>query len=140
MSEELAAWAFVALTAIAALSGTRESVYLWRLFRRARREDGGRRPKPATRLLRYLAIAMTALTAAAAWYAITTGWAVVTDARIPTPLRLVSLALAVAALGVPTYVGRGLRRLATERAARVLSLRLRNLHDEPPSAARSRDR
>ena len=139
MTEELAAWAFVAVTAIAALSGTRESFYLWRLFRRARREDG-QRPRPATRLLRYLAIAMTALTAAAAWYAATTAWAVVSDARIPTPLRLVSLALAVAALGVPTYVGRGLRRLATERAARVLSLRLRNLHDEPPSAARSRDR
>jgi peptidoglycan biosynthesis protein MviN/MurJ (putative lipid II flippase) len=139
MTDEAAAWAFAAVAAAAAGSGAYESLYLWRLHNRARREDGAR-PKAATRLLRYLAIAMTALTVAAAWYAGTTTWAVVSDARIPTPLRLVSLALAVAALAVPTYVGRGLRKLAAERAARQLALRLRNLHGQRAPNGRDADR
>ena len=130
------AWVFTGLALAAAFSGTRETRYLWLLYGRARREDG-RRPRGATRLLRYLAVAMTALTLAAYWYGSTTAIAVITDSRTPTPLRLVGIALAAAALLVPTYVGRGLRRLAAERAARQLAGRIANLHDETARAGRA---
>jgi hypothetical protein len=133
--EAAAAWAFIALALAAGISGTRETRYLWQLHQRARREDGPK-PKAATRLLRYVAIAMTALTLAAYWYGGTTTWAVLTDSRTPTPLRLVGIALAAAALLVPTYIGRGLRRLAAEQLAN----RLRNLHDDRPSNGPRADR
>lgn len=138
-TEAALAWTFTGLALAAAISGTRETRYLWQLHRRSRREDGAK-PKAATRLLRYVAIAMTALTLAAYWYGGTTAIAVLTDSRTPTPLRLVGIALAAAALLVPTYIGRGLRRLASERAARQLAARLRNLHAEQASDGPRADR
>ena len=138
-TEAITAWTFIGLALAAAVSGTRETRYLWILHGRARREDGAK-PKAATRLLRYVAIAMTALTLAAYYYGGQTAILVLTDSRPPTWLRLVGLALAAAALLVPTYIGRGLRRLAAERAARQLANRLRNLHAERPSNGPRADR
>lgn len=137
-AEDFAAWAFIALALAAGTSGARETSYLWTLYRRARREDGNR-SRPATRLLRYLALAMTGLTAAAYWYGGVTAWAVLTDTRTPPPIRIIGLGLAAAVLLVPTYIGRGLRRLAAERAARQLAARLRNLHGKPPGNGPARE-